>query len=275
MISSEATATNGMQTNGVHHSHVNGNSHSSVNGNGNGNGIGSHLHAEYPLSVIVVGAGIAGLALACNLGNAGHKVVVLEAAPAIAEVGAGINCSPNLTRLLSRWGLDSRVRKHTNALARIDLRRWQDGEFLGAATLMPEIEKRHGAPQYAIHRADIHCALMEEAETVAAVRIDSMVTAVDFDKPSVTLSDGSVLEADVVVGADGLWPLSGWGTPTYTLIRHEVDVQKTHLPEAWTRRQGETHGRRGVSSVHPAGHCHGPRVESLPERAGGHEMDGA
>ncbi|OAP55978.1 hypothetical protein AYL99_10130 [Fonsecaea erecta] len=198
MPSSEATASNGVYTNGIESNQANGHSHSGANGNG------SNPQANQPLNVIIVGAGVAGLALASILGHSGHKVVVLEAAPVIAEVGAGINCSPNLTRLLSRWGFDKRVRKHTNSLTRIDLRRWKDGEFLGAATLMPEIERRHGAPQYAIHRADLHRALMEEAEEVAEVRINSMVTSLDFDKPSVTLSDGSVLEAGVVIGADGM-----------------------------------------------------------------------
>lgn len=161
------------------------------------------LRSSSPLNVVIVGAGIAGLALAGILGHSGHKVIVLEAAPAIAEVGAGINCSPNLTHLLARWGLEDRVLKHTDALTRIDLRRWEDGEFLGAATLMPEIEKRHGSPQYVIHRADLHEALMEEAATVAEIRTDSNVTTIDFDKPSVTLSNATKLEADVIVGADG------------------------------------------------------------------------
>ncbi|KAH7310133.1 putative salicylate hydroxylase [Rhexocercosporidium sp. MPI-PUGE-AT-0058] len=156
------------------------------------------------LNIIIVGAGIAGLALAGIMGSSGHTVTVLEAAPAIGEVGAGIYCSPNLTRLLSRWGLDSYIRKYTDSLTHIKLRRWEHGEFLGAAPLMPEVEKIHGAPQYVIHRADLHRALMANAETVAEVRVNSMVTDVDFEKPCVTLSDGRVLEADLVVGADGM-----------------------------------------------------------------------
>lgn len=155
------------------------------------------------LDVIIVGAGIAGLALAGLLGRSGHKVVILEAAPAIAEVGAGITCAPNQTRLLSRWGLDARLRKHTDSLTGIKLRRWKHGELLGSAPMMPLVEKKHGAPSYVIHRAELHGALMDEAETVAEVRVNSMVVAIDFEKPSVTLQDGSVLEADLIIGADG------------------------------------------------------------------------
>ncbi|KIW62487.1 hypothetical protein PV04_10660 [Phialophora macrospora] len=160
--------------------------------------------AKHPLKIIIVGAGISGLALASLLGRSGHTVTVLETAPVISEVGAGINCSPNLTRLLNRWGFDERIRKHSDALARIDLRRWEDGEFLGAATLMPEVERRHGAPQYVIHRADLHAALLEEAETVADIRTDSTVVAISFEQSAATLASGAKLEADVIVGADGM-----------------------------------------------------------------------
>lgn len=179
------------------------NNASSINGFG-----GAHDGAKQKLNVIIVGAGIAGLALAGLLGHAGHKVVVLEAAPAIAEVGAGITCAPNQTRLLSRWGLDGRLRKHTDELMSVNLRRWEHGELLGTAPMMPQVEKKFGAPSYAIHRADLHRALMDDAGTVSEVRVNSMVTAIDFDKPSVTLQDGTVLEADVIVGADGAFSRS-------------------------------------------------------------------
>jgi salicylate hydroxylase len=162
-----------------------------------------HHKTQQPLKIIIVGAGIAGLALAGLVGRSGHEVIVLEAAPKIAEVGAGITCAPNLSRLLSRWGLDSRLKKHVDSLTHVNLRRWEGGQFLGAAPLMPQAQVRHGAPQYVIHRAELHKALMEEAENVAEIRVNSMVVSVDFDKPSVTLLDGTIHEADLIVGADG------------------------------------------------------------------------
>jgi salicylate hydroxylase len=88
-------------------------------------------------------------------------------------------------------------------MGRINLLRWQNGEYLGAAILMPEIEQKYGAPQYCIHRADLHSAIMEDARTVAEICVDSKVVDIDFEKPSVTLQNGKVLEADLVVGADG------------------------------------------------------------------------
>lgn len=165
----------------------------------------AHGEQKQKLNVIIVGAGIAGLALAGLLGRAGHKVVVLEAAPAIAEVGAGITCTPNQTRLLSRWGHGGRLGKNIDFLMGTYLRRWEHGELLGTTPLMPQVEKKHGAPSYVIHRADLHGSLMQDAETVAEVRVNSMVTSIDFEKPSVTLQNGTVLEADLIVGADGLF----------------------------------------------------------------------
>ncbi|KIW29782.1 uncharacterized protein PV07_05570 [Cladophialophora immunda] len=162
--------------------------------------------AQTRLKVIVVGAGLGGLSLAYFLGRSGHTVEVLEATPVIKEVGAGINCTPNLTRLFARWGIEPYIKQDTMPLCRLELRRWENGEFLGAATWMPEVEKRHGSPQYAAHRADILKGITEGIHRLpnVTVKVNSRVMNIDTEGPSVTLSDGSTLKADVVVGADGV-----------------------------------------------------------------------
>jgi salicylate hydroxylase len=58
-----------------------------------------------PLNIVVVGCGLGGLAAAYCLAQAGHNITILEAASAISEVGAGVQASPNISRLLRRWGL--------------------------------------------------------------------------------------------------------------------------------------------------------------------------
>lgn len=67
--------------------------------------------ASLSLDIVVVGCGLGGLAAAYCLGQAGHRVTVVESAPAIGEVGAGIQIGPNLTRLLIRWGLGPKLKE--------------------------------------------------------------------------------------------------------------------------------------------------------------------
>lgn len=66
--------------------------------------------APLPLNVIIVGAGISGLSTAFLLGRAGHRVTILEAASELGEIGAGIQLTPNMSRLLIRWGAGERLK---------------------------------------------------------------------------------------------------------------------------------------------------------------------
>src|ERR1700744_410420 len=104
------------------------------------------------------------------------------------------------------------------SLRRIELRRWQNGEYLGAATWMPEVERRHGAPQYAAHRADILKGITNGIHTLPNVtlRTNARVIGVDMDAPSVTIHDGTTLAADVVIGADGMFLILTRTLPIYS-----------------------------------------------------------
>ncbi|EAW11328.1 putative salicylate hydroxylase [Aspergillus clavatus NRRL 1] len=157
--------------------------------------------AKTPLKVVIVGAGLGGMAAALTLGQRGHHVVILEAAPKLMEVGAGIQGSPNMLTLFDRWGVSPLVHAKDIALEQIHIRRWQDGSLLGT---MP-VNKTYGQ-QVVVHRADLHDALIEKALALANVdlRVNSTVTNVSFSPPSVTLADGTVVHGDVVIAADGI-----------------------------------------------------------------------
>src|SRR5882724_4057389 len=68
--------------------------------------------APLKLNILIVGCGLGGLAAAFTLSKAGHHVTILESAQALGEVGAGIQLSPNVSRLLIRWGLGPAIERN-------------------------------------------------------------------------------------------------------------------------------------------------------------------
>lgn len=139
-----------------------------------------------PLDVLVVGAGLGGLAAAIACSLAGHRVVCLEAATQLGEVGAGIQLSPNVTRLLRAWGLFPRLEPIAVRPGKIVFRRWQTGEPIGLTRLVPDFERDFGAPYWVVHRAHLHQALYERARELGVeVHVDSRVKEVDFEKAQV------------------------------------------------------------------------------------------
>ncbi|EMD31600.1 hypothetical protein CERSUDRAFT_119636 [Gelatoporia subvermispora B] len=163
----------------------------------------SSLKAPLQLHVIVVGCGMGGLAAAHCLAEAGHKVTLLESAPAIGEVGAGIQVSPNVSRLLIRWGLGEVLEGVAVRPEAIVLRRYATGEKVGYTRWGAKMEE-FGAPYYHIHRADFHKLLYDLAAPKMILRLGATVVAVDPDAPSVTLKSGEVVHGDLIVGADGI-----------------------------------------------------------------------
>lgn len=144
-------------------------------------------------SVLIVGGGIGGLAASVALRTRGAKVTLLEQAGAFREVGAGIQISPNGARVWQALGLDP-VGLRAQA---VTLRNAAGGQVLQMD--LPQ----SGPGFYLVHRADCVAALAEQAQGVA-IRFNAQVVSVDVTAGRVTLSGGETLDADLVVGADGL-----------------------------------------------------------------------
>jgi len=156
------------------------------------------------MEIIVVGAGIGGLSIALSLSLAGHKVTILESASALAEIGAGVQLTPNSTKYFWKWGLGPAILEHSVLPGSFNVRRGKDGVLLGHAPFK-DFEGRYGGPYIVIHRADIHRILHEHAiKAGAQLRLNSRVIKYDFERGDVTLSDGEQLHADLVIAVDGI-----------------------------------------------------------------------
>ncbi|CEL54331.1 3-hydroxybenzoate 6-hydroxylase 1 OS=Pseudomonas alcaligenes GN=xlnD PE=1 SV=1 [Rhizoctonia solani AG-1 IB] len=157
------------------------------------------------LNVVVVGCGLGGLACAFSLHKAGHNVVILETARNIGEIGAGIQVTPNLSRILIKWGLRDRLDKLAVVPQAIVFRRYKNGEKVGGSVWGSKMEHDHGSPYYHVHRADLHRMLYELVDqTGVKVRLASTVKSINPSAPSVTLFNGETIHCDLLIGADGV-----------------------------------------------------------------------
>ncbi|PMB68810.1 3-hydroxybenzoate 6-hydroxylase 1 [Beauveria bassiana] len=158
------------------------------------------------MEIIIVGAGIAGLSLALALARSPghHRVLVLEAKPALAELGAGLQLTPPATRHLFAWGMRDDLLAASIAPAEMLVRDGRSGAAL-AAIPTGGMEERYGAPYLVVHRAVLHNLLRRHAIAAGAeLRLGSKVVRYDWAAGAVELHDGSRVAADLVIGADGI-----------------------------------------------------------------------
>ena len=159
------------------------------------------------MDIIVVGAGIGGLAAAAALLKCGHGVRVYEQATELGEVGAGIQMSANAVKVLDHLGLRARFEPTAVRPKAFEFRRFDTGELLHRLPLGEQHEQRHGAPYFQIHRSDLHGALLDAVRSLGgaitlgarALRIDE-----DADAATVLFDGGTAVRAELIVGADGI-----------------------------------------------------------------------
>ncbi|MFI6818613.1 FAD-dependent oxidoreductase [Nonomuraea sp. NPDC050328] len=196
--------------------------------------------------VVVIGAGIAGLATARALLADGHEVEVYEAAPELRATGGSVTLWPGATGILRELGVDPAARgSRLSAMESYTTR----GRRLFTVDLA-DIERRLGRPSVHIVRRD----LVELLAEGVPITYGAEVAAVDPDRAEATLADGRTIGGDVLVGADGrrsvvrgaLWEqdparLSGW-------VTWQGFVSE---PDSGVIRMAT--GRQGLFSLAPAG----------------------
>lgn len=153
----------------------------------------------------IVGAGIGGLTAALLLLRAGFDVRVFEQAPALREAGAGVQLSPNASRILHRLGLADDLAGAGVKPAGWHQRRWYDGSTLLRAPLADLVEDAFAYPYYVIHRADLLYALAASVP-VGRIHLGHRLTGVcdRGDCVEARFANGASAEVDVLVGADGI-----------------------------------------------------------------------
>jgi len=155
------------------------------------------------MRIAVAGAGPGGLFAAAALARAGCAVTVCERAPAIGEVGAGVQISPNGARLLARIGALEALRTTACAPEAALMRDGRSGATLLRLPLGDAAVARWGAPYLQVHRADLIAALADAARDAGA-KIRLGAEAVDADDAGLRLAGGETVAADAVIAADGV-----------------------------------------------------------------------
>ena len=162
--------------------------------------------------VIVVGAGIAGLTCALALARSGRTVAIVEKRTHLEEVGAGLQLSPNASRILIELGLGKALMRAACEPLSLDVVLGRSGKRLARAPLAEAMMTRYGAPYLVIHRADLQQILLDHVRGIGSIQmhVGRIPQHIEQDDHGVTLTmtnqqgDLEYIHGHALVGADGL-----------------------------------------------------------------------
>lgn len=160
------------------------------------------------LPILVAGGGIGGLAAALALTRRGFSVKVLEQAPQLGEIGAGIQLGPNAFAAFDALGIGEDARSRAVYTDEMVMHDALDETLVGRIPTGAAFRQRFGNPYAVIHRADVHASLLEGAQRTGLVEIltSTPVQRVEQDDDSVTVYDarGGAHRGVALIGADGV-----------------------------------------------------------------------
>jgi len=165
--------------------------------------------ANKALPVIVAGGGIGGLAAALALVRQGFEVTVLEQAPEIGEIGAGIQLGPNAFHAFDALGVGDKARGRAVYTDYMVMHDALDETQVGKIETGEAFRQRFGNPYAVIHRVDVHLSLLEGARDTGKVQFhtNTRIVSVEQDEANKTVTaidqNGKRWTGQALIGADG------------------------------------------------------------------------
>ena len=201
-------------------------------------------------TIIVAGAGIGGLTASLALARQGFRVVVLEKAERLEEAGAGLQLSPNASRVLIELGLQPRLAPRAVTPEAISIISARSGGEIARLPLGDAATSKAGAPYWVVHRADLQAALQAEVNDHPDIelRLGCQFEDVGTHAKGLTVvqRSGNTRQQELalaLVGADGIWSavrhhLFPDVQPRFSgLIAWRGTLDATQLPREYTSRR--------------------------------------
>jgi 2-polyprenyl-6-methoxyphenol hydroxylase-like FAD-dependent oxidoreductase len=229
-----------------------------------------------PERVIIVGAGIGGMALAAALQRLDIPVLVLERAARLGEVGAGLAVLPNAVRALAAIGVSRKLYADAGPFRRFRICN-QRGEELTEIDFEAAF-RRAGGEGYVMHRAALHAAISERVDP-ASVRMNACVTSIEQEEARVSArvaGEATPVSGDLLVGADGLnsvvrGHVLGDGPPRYAGETVFRGITEAGLDPPDVCREVLGRGQRAAFYDMGAGRCYWWATSPVP--AGTHTAE--
>ena len=158
------------------------------------------------MKILIVGAGIGGLVSALCLNKKGYEVEIYEQSEVLSELGAGVQLSPNATRVLDYLELTDDLKPHVFEPRSFQFLNYKTEKIISKRELGLKIQDDFGFPNFDVHRADLQKVLLNKVEE-KGIKIYSNMKVIDVgneeNKAYIKINEEKI-KADIVIGADGI-----------------------------------------------------------------------
>ena len=158
------------------------------------------------MKILIVGAGIGGLVSALCLNKKGYEVEMYEQSEVLSELGAGVQLSPNATRVLDYLELTDDLKPHIFEPRSFQFLNYKTEKIISKRELGLKIQDDFGFPNFDVHRADLQKVLLNKVEE-EGIKILTNMKVIDVgneeNKAYIKINEEKI-KADIVIGADGI-----------------------------------------------------------------------